>query len=371
MSIFKNLKQILPVSALAAEEYNQKQDIIQNHVNQALAKLNSIYDFMGNYPLQVIGDHNGNHTLFMNSVFRLKNYTLLVRMLVWEYRAYHAHGLSYDYFAYGFPEWRKAVMLNMSQAKGLEIALVYQWIIEHHLDFIQLAESVDYKFLKYNKDQEVVDIFVAHLINGEYQACLAISEAYYLTDVDNLVDFYVEVIEQSLYEVGRLWETGHISVAQEHLATAIVNRLMLIHFLRAGLVEASKPKVVIVAAPNELHEVGASMVADLLQQHGWEVDYLGANMPKEDLLKYLRESKPYILGISVVMPYNLASVREIIDSIRRDTSICGIKIMVGGVAFKHSEELWRQVGADAYAVDGHAAIKIAGQWLEDYNKIVE
>jgi len=363
MNIFKTAKEILPVSELAADEYNQKEGIIQNDVNQALAKLNSIYDVIGNCPLQVMVDHHRHHSLFMNSVFRLNNYTLLARILVWEYHAYHVHGFSYYYFTYGFCEWRKAIMLNMSPDKGLEIDRVYQWIVQHHADFVQLAESADYNFLTVNKEQEVVNIFVAHLIHGEYQACLAISETYYLTDVDNLACFYVGVIEQSLYEVGRLWEAGHISVAQEHLATAIVNKLMLIHFLRAGLVEASKPKVVIAAAPNELHEVGASMVADLLQQHGWEVDYLGANMPKEDLLEYLRVNKPYFLGLSVVMPFNLASVREIIHSIHSDASICGIKIMVGGVAFKYSEDLWRQVNADAYAVDGHAAIKIAERWL--------
>ncbi|MBP2629280.1 MAG: cobalamin B12-binding domain protein [Firmicutes bacterium] len=365
MTIFETAKQILPVSTLAADEYNQKEGIIQNDVNQELAKLNSIYDFMGNCSLQVMVDHHRHHTLFMSSVFRLNNYTLLARMLVWMYRSYHAHGFSYDYFTYAFSEWRKAVTRHMSQTKGLEIDRVYQWIVAYHPDFIQLAESADYKILTKNRVEEVVNTFVAHLLHGEYQACLAISEKYYLTDVDDLAYFYVEIIEPSLYEVGRLWEMGHISVAQEHLATAMVNRLLLTIFLHTGLGEATKPKVVIAAAPNELHEIGASMVTDLLEQHGWQVDYLGANMPKEDLLEYLRANKPYFLGLSVVMPFNLASVREIIDSIRNDDSIWGIKIMVGGAAFKYSEDLWHQVGADAYVIDGHAAIKIAGRWLEE------
>jgi len=365
MIIFETIKSLPPVSMSAADEYAQRRDIIQNDVNQTLAKLNGIYDFMSNCPLQVMVDHHRHHTLFMSSVFRLNNYTLLARMLVWMYRAYHAHGFSYDYFTYAFSEWRKMVTIHMSQANGLEIDRVYRWIVGHHSDFVQLAESSEYKVLACDNDQEVIHTFVAHLLRGEYQACSEIGETYYLTDVDNLACFYVEIIESSMYEVGRLWEMGHISVAQEHLATAIVNRLMLALFLRAGLVEATKPKVVIAAVPNELHEIGASMIADLLEQHGWQVDYLGANMPKEDLLEYLRVNKPYFLGLSVVIPFNLESTWEIIDAIRSDASISGIKIMVGGAAFRHSKDLWHQVGADAYAVDGHAAIRTAERWLKE------
>lgn len=363
MIIFETINLLPPVSESAAEEYTQNQDCILNNVNQAMANFDDIYDVIGNCPLQVMVDHHRHHALFMNSVFRLNNYTLLVRMLVWAYRVYHAaYGFSYDYFAYAFSEWRKAVTLYISHSQAVEIDRVYQWIVEHHADFIRLAESADYKVLTCNNAQEVVHSFVDHLLHGEYQECLAISEEYYLTDIDNLACFYVEIIEPSLYEVGRLWEAGHISVAQEHLATAIVTRLMLAFFLRAKHPERANPKVVIAAAPNELHEVGASMVANLLEQHGWKVDYLAANVPQEDLLEYLRVNKPCFLGLSVVMPFNLAGVREIIDLIRNDVSICYIKIMVGGAAFKHSEVLWRQVGADAYAVDAHAAIKIARRW---------
>ena len=364
MTIFATIKLLSPVSLSAADEYSQMQKVIQNDVNQALAKINSIHDFMSNCPLQVMFDIHHHHTLFMNNVFRLNNYTLLARLLVWEYRACHAHGFSYDYFTYAFSEWRKAVKLHVSQDNAAEIDCVYQWIVEHHADLIQLAESDDYQVFLSNKEQEGYSTFLTHLLYVESQACLAIG-ATYLDDGNDLASFYIEVIEPSMYEVGRLWETGQISVAQEHLATAVVNRVMFTLFLRAGLRDANKPKVVIAAAPNELHEVGASMVADLLEQHGWAVDYLGANMPQEDLLQYLRVSQPCFLGLSVVMPFNLLSAREIIAAIRADTNICGVKIMVGGAAFKHSEDLWRQVGADAYAVDGHATIKIARSWLEE------
>jgi len=362
MTIFETKAKVQPVSASAAGEYAQWQYSIQNTVSEALAKYDSIHDLTGNCPPEVLVDIQRQHTLFFSCVFQLNNYHLLARMLVWMYRAYHAHGFSYDYFIQAFSEWRKAVALHMSQPQAEEIDRVYQWIARHHSELVQLAESAEYQVFPNRNTQEDYSPFLTHLLHVEYRECLAIGETY-LTRADGLARFYVEVIEPSLYEVGRRWETGKISVAQEHLATAVVNKVMLALFLRSGLRDAIKPKVVIVAAPNELHEVGAYMVADLLEQQGWDVDYLGANMPKAGLLEYLQVNKPYFLGLSVVMPFHLAAVREIIEAIRSDAGLYGVRIMVGGAAFRHCEDLWRQVGADAFAVDGHAAITIARKWL--------
>src|SRR5215472_3745337 len=36
-----------------------------------------------------------------------------------------------------------------------------------------------------------------------------------------VADVYVEVVETALYEVGRSWEANEITVAEEHMATAI------------------------------------------------------------------------------------------------------------------------------------------------------
>jgi methanogenic corrinoid protein MtbC1 len=45
----------------------------------------------------------------------------------------------------------------------------------------------------------------------------------------------------------------------------------------------AKGKAVITAAPNEFYEIGAWMISDILEFDGWEVRYLGANTPVNDL----------------------------------------------------------------------------------------
>lgn len=48
----------------------------------------------------------------------------------------------------------------------------------------------------------------------------------------------------------------------------------------------------------ELHHVGANMVADVLEAHGWDVRYLGTNLPHRSILQAIREHQADWVGIS-------------------------------------------------------------------------
>ncbi|MDR3590844.1 MAG: cobalamin-dependent protein [Negativicutes bacterium] len=364
MTIFASIEQLQPVSAAASGEYTKKTGLIRASVNETLTGLENIHSLTGNCPLKTLHDIHRHHTLFLSSVFRLSNYTLLAKMIVWMYRAYPAHGFSHDYFTAAFSAWRMAVRRQLSESGAAEVDRIYEWMADHHGDFVRLAKSADYQVFSDNKAEAVYGSFLIQLLQGDYQGCLAFGERY-LNGGSELASFYVDVIEASMYEIGRLWETGQISVAQEHLATAVVTRVMLSLFLRYRPGQGNSAKAVIAAVPSEFHEVGGRMAADLLERHGWDVDYLGVDMPRQDLVRYLQINQPCFVGLAVVMPFNLAAAREIRDDIRRDHSLDGVRIMVGGAAFRHSEDLWRQVGADAYATDGQAAVSIARKWLEE------
>ena len=129
--------------------------------------------------------------------------------------------------------------------------------------------------------------------------------------------------------------------------------------------EAGKGKAVITAAPNEFHEVGARMISDQLEMDGWQVDYLGANSPAHDLLALLRQMPPFLLGFSIVVPFNIEAVRRIIEEIRADEILKNIKIMVGGPVFSLEPELCRKIGADGYATSGGQAVELARQWWKE------
>ena len=91
----------------------------------------------------------------------------------------------------------------------------------------------------------------------------------------SLAALYREVFAPALDRVGQLWAAGRLTVAQEHLATQITLDQM------ARVRQAARPArktglaAVVAAVEGEQHWMGARMVADLLEEAGWSVDFLG------------------------------------------------------------------------------------------------
>jgi methylmalonyl-CoA mutase cobalamin-binding domain/chain len=126
----------------------------------------------------------------------------------------------------------------------------------------------------------------------------------------------------------------------------------------------TKGTAVIAAAQNDLHDIGARIVSDILEMEGWKVFFVGANTPNRELMKLIRDVRPDLLGISVVVPIHLLHVEELIRQIRSEATLHDIKIMVGGPAFFLSENLWRQIGADALVMNGTDASQYASEFWQ-------
>ncbi|WP_375742547.1 cobalamin-dependent protein [Corallococcus interemptor] len=146
-----------------------------------------------------------------------------------------------------------------------------------------------------------------------------------------LQELHLDVIQGAQYEIGRLWQENVISVAQEHLATAI-SQYVLAHLYRHLPRDPSNGKIVMMACvERELHEVGARMASDFLEMAGFDVRFLGANVPADHLARMVRESPPDLLALSVTMPFHMPQVREAVRKVREVSP--ALPIAVGGLAF--------------------------------------
>jgi methanogenic corrinoid protein MtbC1 len=176
-------------------------------------------------------------------------------------------------------------------------------------------------------------------------------------------DIYLQVFQRTQHEIGRLWQTNQISVAQEHYCSAatqfIMSRLYPYIFStekRAGTVVAS-------CVAGELHEIGARMVADFLEMDGWDTYYVGANTPTPSLVQTVVERRPQILAISVTITFNVRAVAELISAVRAEEACREVRILVGGYPFNIADDLWRRVGADGYAENAEDAVSRATSLL--------
>lgn len=145
-------------------------------------------------------------------------------------------------------------------------------------------------------------------------------------------DIYEKIIKKSLYNIGELWEAGKISVATEHLASAIVESIL--NEMYSGLISKKRVnKTVIVASvENEAHQIGIKMVADIFEMHGWNALFLGANVPTKDLISFMDEIGPDFIALSMSIYFHISTLEDMIRSIRAVNP--SMKILVGGQGFR-------------------------------------
>ncbi|MDD2365807.1 MAG: cobalamin-dependent protein [Desulfuromonadaceae bacterium] len=209
---------------------------------------------------------------------------------------------------------------------------------------------------------EVKNKFMEALLSGSYRPAISLASG--LVTREQLKGFYLHVVQPSMYEVGQLWESGEISVTREHAASAIVTRVIAVLQANFSRQQPSKGRAIVTATANEHHELGAWIVADMLELDGWEVRYLGANTPFESLTEMTVRLRPHLLAISVTMPHNVESVRSFIAGLRQQPNIEKTTILVGGMAMNFSPDLWRNIGADGYAPDFESAVAFAEKLWE-------
>lgn len=173
-------------------------------------------------------------------------------------------------------------------------------------------------------------------------------------------DIYEQVFKPVMWETGRLWHKGEISVAHEHFITAVTQLSMsqLYPYLFSN--ENRKNRAVIVACvPNELHEIGARMIADFFEMEGWDSYFYGANTPTASVLKAITEYNVEVVALSATMTLHIPKVAELIATVKRNPETSGVKIIVGGYPFNVTEGLWRKIGADGYAGSADEGIRLA------------
>lgn len=171
-----------------------------------------------------------------------------------------------------------------------------------------------------------------------------------------LVELYLQVFQPCLREVGRLWQTGRVTVAQEHLVTAAVQLLMAQLYPRLFATPRIGRSVVIASVGGELHEIGARMVGDVFELHGWDSHFTGANTPARGVAALAVDLDVDVVAISATLAGHLPMVASLVQALRETGDA---KILVGGRPFLQVPDLWRAVSADGSAPDAATAVATA------------
>jgi len=208
-------------------------------------------------------------------------------------------------------------------------------------------------------------IYLEHILRGNREAAVQVVTDLVSAGTDP-AEILLQVLEPVQVEIGRLWEHGRVSVAHEHLGTAVTQLCMSLLYphLASGRV-ALRRTAVATNVGEEAHEMGLRIVTELLESAGWRTAYLGSGVPVADLLDHLAEQQADVLAISATMSGQLHAVKEVIDAVRADPRCSAVKVIVGGRPFQLAPDLAVTLGADASAPDATGAVEVCNRLVED------
>jgi methanogenic corrinoid protein MtbC1 len=180
-------------------------------------------------------------------------------------------------------------------------------------------------------ENETYSNYFNNLIKGDKNACVAVFNEVMHKNVP-VEKIYTQLFQRSLYQVGEYWEMNKISVATEHMATAITENLMIRLQPQLFSTERTGKKAVIACVANEYHQVGAKMVADIFEMNGWDGYFIGANTPLAELIRFLESKNPDLIGLSLSIYSNQPELKNAVAKIRQ--RFPDMPVMVGGQAFR-------------------------------------
>ena len=200
-------------------------------------------------------------------------------------------------------------------------------------------------------------VFVQAILTGRRREALLIAREA-LREGHSAMDVYTHVFQNGLYEIGHRWESGQITIAQEQMATATVQYVIAQIYSELPLAAHSRGTAVVTGVQGEFHQVGANMVADMLEADGWDVRFLGTNMPHRGIVAAVSDGKINLLGISATMLFNLPHVRALVLEIRDKLGSRAPRIVVGGGAFKLCGNFCAELNVEGPAADVRAAVQL-------------
>jgi len=128
---------------------------------------------------------------------------------------------------------------------------------------------------------------------------------------DGLASFITAVVEPLLVRIGAEWEADRLTPAGEHMASAVIEDLLM-ESIRLVAVGSGGRKVLVATLEGEAHAIGAAVAAAVAAGEGWQVVYLGADLPAVEIARAAILARADLVAVSqIYSPDPAATVRDI------------------------------------------------------------
>lgn len=156
----------------------------------------------------------------------------------------------------------------------------------------------------------------------------------------DVATLYSQVLTPLLVDAGSAWQSGRLTVWQEHMASAVVRTIVELLYPTVlevkAAAESAGRRVLLTCPPEESHELGLRMVSDRFDMAGWTTYFLGADTPAAQVVDAARSLGVDAVVVSASTHFHRVALRAFLDLLRRE--LPGVDVWVGGAAFAHDRE---------------------------------
>lgn len=137
-----------------------------------------------------------------------------------------------------------------------------------------------------------------------------------------------ELLVPLIHGIGNLWAEGGLKAAHEHLGTVVL-RSFIEGLAVARDLPADAPRLLVTTPATERHELGALLATAAATDAGWQVTYLGSDLPAVEIALAARQSGARAIGLSIVRPGDPELIRDELITLRRHVGD-GMGLLLGG-----------------------------------------
>ncbi len=153
-----------------------------------------------------------------------------------------------------------------------------------------------------------------------------------------------QFLQPLLQTIGEDWRTGDLRVMHEHFATALI-RPFLTQLGRFSSAPAGAPVLTVTTPAGQFHEMGALFAAVTAASEGWRVDYLGPNLPAEEIAAAALARNARAVALSLIYPCDDLTLMNELRALRRLLPP-SVALFVGGQCSPAFRDTLVELGAE-------------------------
>jgi methylmalonyl-CoA mutase cobalamin-binding domain/chain len=174
----------------------------------------------------------------------------------------------------------------------------------------------------------------------------------------------LESCSRAMEIVGQRFEKGVYFLPHLMMAGEMLKQIssMITPLIQEQKNETKGGKVLIGTVEGDIHDIGKNIVIFLLEANGFDVRDIGINQKPAKFVEAIKEFQPKVVGMSGLLTLAFDSMKKTVEAIEEAGLRQAVRIMIGGGVV--TEKIKEYSGADAYAQDAMAGVRLCKQWTD-------